>query len=86
MIDQKPQCGTMPDAGGEDRALLRSNPSAPSGAGTGAGTKPWFPSGPSLFRLLSEKPKRPTASWPRSPRAVGHMSRSLGLWMGRAGM
>jgi len=36
-IDVRYKCRTIADAGGEDRALLRSNPSARAGAGTRAG-------------------------------------------------
>jgi len=40
MIDVRPNQSRMSSTGREDRALLRSNPSARTGAGTGAGACP----------------------------------------------
>jgi hypothetical protein len=74
---------TIADAGGEDRALLRSNPSAHAGAGTRAGV--------CLHSSPLPSPTAPTRSghkaitlgvWGRAPRQhpgpVGHMSRLPG--------
>ena len=56
-IDNCNHAGTMGVIGREDRALLRSNPSARTDAGTGAGSSRHGGSrSPSLFWPESEKP------------------------------
>ena len=64
-IDVRGKGRTIADAGGEDRALLRSNPSAYAGAGT-------RPEG-LLTRQPSASPNVPDAFWPQSdkPRGLG---------------
>ena len=57
-IDNGDHAGTMVVIGREDRALLRSNPSARTDAGTGAGASPHGGSrSPSLFWPESDKPR-----------------------------
>ena len=57
-IDNCSHAGTMGVIGREDRALLRSNPSAGTEAGTGAGSSRHGGSrSPNLFWPQSEKPR-----------------------------
>lgn len=82
MIDWRRRTVTITQVGREDRALLRSTPSARSDAGTWTGTSPFHeecPSPPSLFWPESEKPRGSGGRAPRNAvRAVCHMSTSRG--------
>jgi len=83
MVDVADRCGTMPMVGREDRALLRSNPSARSDARAWPGASPPtmrpLPSlsclGPKAINLRSEGAARRTAKTPSPHLAVGHMCR-----------
>ena len=69
-------------AGREDRALLRSNPSARSGAGTRADAvtpKTFRPPVPFTIWLQCEKPRGNLDRHPRFTSALRHMSLSMGL-------
>ena len=79
-IDKCSHVGTMGDVGREDRALLRSNPSARSDAGTGSGAYPHGGSrSPSLFWPESDKPWGFGGKAPKTnPGAVCQLSRSTG--------
>ncbi len=81
-VDDRRRCRRIAAIGGEDRALLRSNPSARSDAGTGAGVQ-----------TTSRLPPTPTCSGPKAqnlggpgaeppqrlkPRTVCHLARSPG--------
>ena len=83
MIDAPTAAVRMIDVGPEDRALLRSNPSAGPDARTETGVRPSRPDARLSWR------QSPTCPWPqsgkprgsggRAPVAVGHMSRSTRL-------
>ena len=81
MIDADRGRFTMWHVGREDRALLRSNPSARTDAGTWTGASP---SAGRPFRLImfwpqSDKPRGLGGRAPKvNPRAVGHMSSTCG--------
>ena len=85
-VDNCKHAGTMRDIGREDRALLRSNPSARTDAGTGAGAYSHGGSrSPSLFWPQSDKPWGFGGKAPKTnPPAVCQLSRSSGLdrWLG----
>ena len=70
-IDKCNHVGTMGVVGREDRALLRSNPSARTDAGTrtGASRPAGRLSAPNMFWLQSEK-----------PRGFGGRAPKSGLW------
>lgn len=86
MIDADHPETTIAAVGREDRALLRSNPSARTGAGTWTGASPSparRPAPPTLFWPESDKPWGSGGQAPSHPhRAVCHLARSTGLDMG----
>jgi len=80
-IDRLDYAVNIDSVGREDRALLRSNPSARTGAGTGVGAWPRLGShSPSLFWPSSEKPWGSGGKAPSSgPTATCQLSRFSGL-------
>jgi hypothetical protein len=79
-IDNDNHAGTMGGIGREDRALLRSNPSARTDAGTGAGAYRHGGSrSPNLFWPQSDKPRGSGGRAPSSDlNTVCQLSRSMG--------
>jgi hypothetical protein len=82
MIDRYGATGTMPNVEREDRALLRSNPSARLDAGTWTGASlnvTWRLPPLNMFWLRSEKPRGAGGRAPdHALRAVCHLARSTG--------
>ena len=81
-LDDRLRHRTIAIVGGEDRALLRSNPSARSDAGTGTGVSPLArrPSTPTCSGHKALNLGSPGAEPPQrsDPRAVCHLATSLG--------
>ena len=81
-VDDRRRCRRIAAIGGEDRALLRSNPSARSDAGTGAGvqTTSRLPPTPTCSGGKAQNLGGPGAEPPQrlQSRAVCHLARSVG--------
>ena len=90
LLDDRRRGRTMVIIGGEDRALLRSNPSARSDAGTEAGvqTTSELPPTPTCSGRKAQNLGGPGAEPPQrlQPRAVCHLARSSGRVFRRVGI